>query len=75
MLVPCAQQTAATAIRIMGTMAADFAVCQICLKNTVDAEIDDNTIVASVETDQKCISILTVRDAIVSSQFVFGAHS
>ncbi|MBB14341.1 hypothetical protein CMK22_03665 [Candidatus Poribacteria bacterium] len=46
--------------------------------NTVDAEIDDNTIVANVGTDQKCTSILTVRDergAIVSSQFVFNGHS
>ena len=46
--------------------------------NTVNAEIDNNTIVANVGTDQKCISILTVRDergAIVSSQFVFDGHS
>ena len=28
-------------IRIMDTMATDFAVCQIGFKNTVDAEIDD----------------------------------
>ena len=44
MVIPCAQQTAMIDIRIMDTMATDFAVCQIGFKNTVDAEIDDNTI-------------------------------
>jgi len=46
--------------------------------STVRAEIVDNTIVANVVTDQKHVSILTVideRDAVVSSQFIFSAHS
>ncbi|MCS5611418.1 MAG: hypothetical protein NZ961_13435, partial [Candidatus Poribacteria bacterium] len=46
--------------------------------STVRAEIVDNAIVANVVTDQKHVSILTVtdeRDAVVSSQLIFSAHS